>query len=639
MQHSMRQAAHAGSSALAIAISASFGALPGSAIAQASADRPEEIIVTSSLLPQPRRQIATAVSVIDFEEIELRGYTDLTDVLRTQPGIGVSNSGGSGKSTALRIRGEESYRTLLMIDGVKALDPSAPQVAPSFDSLLTTSDLQRVEVLRGPQGFMYGADAGGVVNILTKRGSDDFGGLVGLEVGEYSLQKLDAAVSGAGDNGDYFVSVADLKTDGFNAQSADTVLRDADGAENRTLHAKVGWNVADTVRVQLVARDIDAETAYDGCFSSITFATVHDCRGTTEQTTYKWSVEHSSGDVTNSFGYSDIDIDRDNFSQGLPAFNTQGDLGRFEYTGSYKPVDGLTLVYGIDLQDEGLVDGDGRDERGQKGYYVEYQGAFNDRFFISLGGRYDDNDDFGTHTSTRATVAYVQDLGSQSSLKYRASVGTGFRAPSLFEIAYNAGPFAFPPAAGLVLHEETSDGYDVGIELDTASGLHFEVTYFDQDIENAIFFDLDTFAGYLQSLGTSNSEGVEIAADIPFGEQWALLLNWTNNDTTDLVNPQRLRRPENVGNVGVRYRSPNEKVGFIANYRLADDMLDTNPVFGAPPVTVDGYEVLDFSATFDVNDTLQIFGRVQNAADETYQEVRGFNSAERSLYAGARLRF
>lgn len=148
-------------------------ALPSVGHAQSVAEvRPEEIVVTSSIIPMPRRQIGTAVSVIEGTDIQLRGYEGLADVLRTQTGIGVTNSGGPGKSTTLRIRGEEGYRTMLMIDGVKAVDPSAPQVAPDFDSLLTTGDMERIEVLRGPQGFMYGADAGGVVSIITGKGAD-----------------------------------------------------------------------------------------------------------------------------------------------------------------------------------------------------------------------------------------------------------------------------------------------------------------------------------------------------------------------------------------------------------------------------------------------------------------------------------
>ena len=593
----------------------------------------EEIVITSSMIEQPRRQIGTAVSVIDFEDLELRGYTSLADVLRTQPGIGVSNSGGPGKSTTLRIRGEESYRTLLMIDGVKALDPSAPQVAPSFDSLLTTTDLQRVEVLRGPQGFMYGADAGGVVNVMTKRGADGFGGGLGFEYGSDSMRKLDGAFSGGGDRGDYFVSLTDLATDGFNAQTADTTLRDKDGADNTTLHTKLGWNVSDDVRLQLVMRDIDAETAYDGCFSLITFTTVHDCRESTEQKTYRASVDFTTGDFTSSIGLSKIDTKRDNYADGAPSFNSVGELGRFEYTGAYKPSDTLALVFGLDFQDEEFLDRTTPRSRDQKGYYVEYQGAFNESFYLSLGTRYDDNDDFGSHVSSRLSLAYVQDLSSDRTLKYRASIGTGFRAPSLFEIAYNAGPFSFPPAAGTVLNEENSKGHDLGIEYDTANGLHFEVTYFDQDIEDEIFFDLVNFSGYLQSAGTSTSKGIELGTAVPIGDNWRLLANWTNNEAENSTNQQRLRRPENIANLGFLYRPIDGRFSFITNYRLARDAVDVGFV------PLDDYEVLDLSLNVDLDDNVEVFARLQNATDETYQEVAGFYSAGRSLYAGARWKF
>ena len=635
MQQSKRQAFPAGATLIASALGLS--AMPAPVGAQtAAAQRPEEIIVTSSLIAQPRRQIGTAVSVIDFEDIELRGYTDLADVLRTQAAIGVTNTGGPGKATAVRVRGEEGYRTLLIIDGVKALDPSSPQVSPNFDSLLTTSDLQRVEVLRGPQGFMYGADAGGVVNIITKRGAGDVGGQFGLEIGEYATRKVDAAVSGGSDKGDYYVSVVDLETDGFNSRTLDSVQRDEDGADNTTLHTKLGWNLSENLRLQLVARDIDAESLYDGCSLPVTFATVHDCRSTTDQRTYKVSAEHSAGNFSNSFGYSNIDIVRDDFAgAGLPTFNTDGQLGRLEYTGSYKPSDAFALVYGLDFQDEELVDDAGSRSRDQKGYYFEYQGAADDALFWTLGARYDDNEDFGSHTSTRMSIAYVQELGAARSLKYRASVGGGFRAPSLFELAYNRGPFAFPPALGLALTEETSEGFDVGVEYGAGNGLHLEVTYFDQEIEDEIFFDLVNFSGYLQSPGTSTSKGIEIAADVPLGERWELLVNWTNNDAQSATDEPRLRRPKNLGNLGVAYRTMNERLSFLANLRVARDAVDG--VFVVEPLP--DYEVLDLSLEFDASDSLSIFGRIQNATDETYQEVVTYNTAERSIYGGIRYRF
>jgi vitamin B12 transporter len=596
----------------------------------------DEIIVTSSIVAQPRREIGTAVSVVDVEEIQLRGYEGLADVLRTQTGINVGNSGGAGATTAVYIRGEDSFRTLLMIDGVKALDPSGPQHMPIFDSLLATSDLQRVEVLRGPQGFIYGADAGGVVNVMTKRGADGLGGQLAMEYGDYSLRKIDGALSGGNDKGDFYVSAVDLTTDGFNAQTADTVLRDDDGADNTTLHAKLGWNVTDDLRLQLVARDIDAAAQFDTCFGPPPlFLMSNDCISTTDQQTYKISADYSKGRFSNVFGYSAVDVARDILTEGASSFATEGSIARVEYTGSYKPSETLGLVYGVDLQDEELTDSVGPQSRDQSGYYFEYQGAFGDALFVSLGARYDDNDDFGSHTSSRLSVAYVQDLGTNRSLKYRASAGNGFRAPSLYEVATNR-TAVFPPAAGVVLQEETSRGYDVGIEYQAASGLHLEATYFDQEIEDAIEFDLLSFSGYLQSAGVSTSTGIELGAIAPFGERWQLLANWTYNETEDTAGQQRLRRPKNFGNFGVQYAADNERLKLLANYRLSWDAIDTTFVSTVP---IADYEVLDVSVTFDASELLQIFGRVQNATDETYQEVVGYNTAGRSIYGGVRLRF
>jgi vitamin B12 transporter len=222
-------------------------------------------------------------------------------------------------------------------------------------------------------------------------------------------------------------------------------------------------------------------------------------------------------------------------------------------------------------------------------------------------------------------------------VKYRASAGNGFRAPSLFEVSYNRRPFGVLPAAfATSLTEETSRGYDLGIEFDTAAGLHFEATYFDQDIEDTIdyTFDLNTFEdGYLQSHGTSNSKGVELGVEAPFGERWAFIGNWTNNDTNTATSQPRVNRPKKLGNFGVQYMSTSAAFRFIANYRLSRDAID----FSNTPV--DDYDVLDLSLAYSLNETWELFGRVENATDEDYQEVNGYNTAGRAVYGGARLRF
>jgi vitamin B12 transporter len=610
-------------------------ALPAAAQSPASSEKPDEIIVTSSVLPTPRRQIATAVSVIDGAEMELRGYDSLVDVLRTQPGIGVTNTGGPGKTSALRIRGEEGYRTLLVIDGMKSTDPSSTQAQPVFDNLLATNDFERVEILRGPQGFKYGADAGGVVNVVTGRGDGPFGGRFALEQGTFDTRKVEGRLSGGNDAGDFYVSATDLSSDGFSSQTSDLVLGDDDGTENTTLHTKLGWNASDKVRLQLVGRSTDATTQYDGCFYLPTFSTEYDCVATLDQTSYRLSADVTGARTTHSFGYSGVDTARDNLSLGESQFASDGKASRFEYTGSFAATEAHSLAYGVDLQREEVA-GLETLKRDQDGYYVEYQGKFDDRFFLSAGARYDDNDDFGTHVSQRVGVAYVQNVGG-GMLKYRATYGTGFRAPSLYEISYNRDPFsAFPPARGLALAEEESEGFDVGVDFDTANPQHFEATYFDQEITDEIFFDLATFSGYLQSAGTSKSTGVELGLTAPIGERWQFLANWTNNDAENTTSQQRLRRPKNLANFGVTYASASEAFRFSANYRLARDAVDQ---VGATRIPLDDYEVLDASVSYAVNDTLELYARAQNLTDEEYIEVIGYNTAGREGYVGVRLRF
>ncbi len=383
--------------------------------------------------------------------------------------------------------------------------------------------------------------------------------------------------------------------------------------------------------MQVVARNIDATARYDGCFHPVTFALVHDCVATTDQTTYKVSAEYRGATTTHALGYSDLDVTHGNAVQGMSGFASEGGLGRFEYTGSFRPREAEALVYGVDLQNERVAAPDRR-RRDQNGYYVEYEREVGASVFVSAGARYDDNDDFGSHTSSRVSVAVLRELGAGNSLKYRVSYGTGFRAPSLYEMAYDAGPFATPPAAGLALAAEQSEGYDLGVEYYAASGAHLEATLFDQSITDEIFFDLDSFSGYLQSSGRSRSKGVELAATQPLGDRFGLLGNVTLNDTADTANAARLRRPKRFGSLGMRYVA-NDKVRVLVNVRFARDAVDIGGV------RLSDYDVCDVSATFAPSSRIEVFARLENALDASYVEAVSFNTAPRAAYAGIRLRF
>jgi vitamin B12 transporter len=197
----------------------------------------EEVIVTSSRVPIPLRQTGTSVSVMEELEITARGNLALSDLLRQMPAVGSTSNGGIGKPTTVRIRGEEGFRTLTYLDGMRLQDPSVPQLSTDFSQLLTQG-IGRIEILRGPQGLAYGADAGGVVNITTRSVEDGFSANLDGQSGEFGTRQLAGNVAGRTGAVDYFLSLTDYKTDGFNTRDADTILRDDDGYENISFHGR-----------------------------------------------------------------------------------------------------------------------------------------------------------------------------------------------------------------------------------------------------------------------------------------------------------------------------------------------------------------------------------------------------------------
>ncbi|MEM9254598.1 MAG: TonB-dependent receptor [Pseudomonadota bacterium] len=606
-------------------------ALSGLYLLPAHADKPplEETVVVSSRTEMPLREVATSVSIITADDLKLRGFDGLANALRYDTGISVNNNGGVGKTTSLRIRGEQSFRTKVFIDGINVTDPSTPQAGPNFAHLMTAG-VERVEVLRGPQGMMYGADAGGVVSITTLKPTEGLNGGASAEYGRYSTTDLKGYLAGGNDLVDFAVNAAQFDTDGFNARPSDTELADDDGYENTTLHGRAGWNITEALRLEGVARSVDSENEYDNCFGSD--GRIDDCDSDYEQQAYRAAMVHNSEHFDNTLAYNLSETDRKFIDGGITSFATEGELEEWNYLGAWKPRDGLRFVYGAELLTESVDDGSNDESRDQEGYYAEYLGTWLDSLYVTAGARYDDNDDFGSETTYRLSAAYLMDVGD-GELKFKATYGTGFRAPSLSEIAYNNGPLAEPPASETSLSAEKSEGYDLGVTYYGASGWLLEVTYFDQTVEDEIFFDTEGFTGYLQGDGDSTSEGVELTGELPLGDLWRFTGNYTYNDTSDADGDQRRRAPKHLGNLGVEVTPFAGRLVIGLHLRVSKDSPDEGDN------SVDDYEVVDFTASYEIIEGLEVFGRIENLTDEDYEELPDFNTAGASGYAGIRYSF
>jgi len=578
-------------------------------------------VVVSSRQDMPLRQVATSVAVMDEEQIKARGFTALPDVLRAMPSVSITNSGGMGKVSAIRVRGESGFRTLVRIDGVDVTDPTGTQAGSQIQHVLSTN-VGKVELLRGPQGMMYGADAGGVLNITTRRADEGRQINLAAEGGSYASQRYNASVGGANDSLDYYISAAYADTDGFNTSLKDTELQDKDGYQNTTLHGRLGWNISDALRLEAVVRNTDASHEFDQCGLPVV---IDDCHGDFEQTNARVSVSHSVGGFDNQLAYSATDITRKDFDADVVSYDTEGEIEKLEWTGSAKLSDAHTVAYGVEHRSDTVREMN----RDQWGVYAEYQGSYQQRFFITAGMRHDDNDDFGDYDSYRVSAAYLIDAISSGTLKLKTSYGTGFRAPSLFEIDYNRSQDN-PALAPLAVEE--SKGLDLGIEYFGHNGLHLEAVLFDQTIEQEIGFDLVGYTGYIQGSGESKSKGVELIADAPIGSALVLNANYTYTDASNNDDSPRARQPKNMANLGFTYR-PIDALTASLNVRMAKGTVDT---MGN---SLGDYQVLDASVRYRFNPVVSVYLRGENLSDKDYVEVPGYRTAGASGYAGIEMTF
>ena len=590
-----------------------------------SLDTIEELVVVGNRFPVPRRQLATSVSVVDAQQIRDYGSFTLTDILRQTAAVGASSNGGVGSLSTLRIRGEQGFRTLAVFDGMRLSDPSGTQVAAPIEHLLA-SQVGRIEVLRGPQGLSYGADAGGVINLSSAPNQSGFSGAIDAQGGARGTQQLSTQLGYGGERIDLSLAASDFGTDGFNSRLSDTDLSDDDGYDNTTYHARVGVKLTEALDLVLVRRETSSEAQFDGCYSG--FSQVNECLSVYDFAGSRAALNYESGGITQSLAYALTETDRDNLSEGVSAFGAEGELERWEYQLGLTALPGFDLIAGVDLEREV----NGSDERDNSGVYAEVLSDFSDSWFLTLGLRQDDNEDFGEFTSYRVSSAYLIDLGG-STLKLKGAIGRGFRAPSLYEVSYNQSPWAAPPAAGLALNAEQSSGFEVGVEY-SAERYDVEVVAFQQDVEDAIDFDLAGYSGYLQFAGRNRSEGIELITRASLTETLSATANFTLNKTKRANGLARLRRPEQLINVGLSYADPAGKLRINAFYRRSQNAIDER---AGTLFDLDDFGVLDLNANYTLREGVELYVRLENSIDEQYREVGDFRSAERGAFAGVRL--
>jgi vitamin B12 transporter len=581
----------------------------------------EEIVVTANRIESPADETGSSVTVIGREEIERRHEPLVVDLLRTVPGVEVGQSGGPGTTASVFLRGGNSNHTLVLIDGVRVTNPSG-----GFDfSSLRSDNVERIEVLRGPQSTLYGSEAiGGVISITTRRGRPGFHYDVDARAGSFGTREIVAGADGGTGRFDYSFSVADRETDGFSTASELRGNREDDPSSDLTASARLGAAFLGDGRVDLVLRHFDAETGLDG----FTFGV-----GPTDDLNYEqqrrlsvaslkvakpvtpfWDLRfHASGNREALKG-----TDPDTF---FNAYDIHSRLFTAGVESGFKLGTGDVLLAGVSTERRTGENAGSYDESlDLDSVFLQNNWSWRDRLFVTAGVRHDSYSRSGGETTYRVTGSY----SFPSSWRVHGSYGTGFRAPSFDELF-------FPFLGNLSLRPETSQGFDLGVERTFRNGaVSAGVTAFSNRFEDLISFD--PFTNTLDNIRRANSEGVEASLRVQPSNAVEAQATYTYNETEDGSTGEPLaRRPRHRLTLLTAFE-PTERLRGTASLVAADDRIDSDGT------KMDSYNRVDLSLEYSVRSWLQPYVMVRNLLDEDYEEVSGYTSPGLSAFLGLRLR-
>lgn len=614
-----------------------------------------EVVITANRSPQEASRVGQSVTVLNAEAIEKSQVTDVSSLLAQTPGVSFSRNGGVGGSTSVRIRGAESDQTVVVIDGVKLNDPSGSGGGYNFSNLLS-GDVERIEILRGAQSTLWGSQAiGGVINIVTAQATEPFQGNLKVEGGSMGTTYLRAAVGGKSERVTWRLAGSRYDTDGVSSYNKG---KEKDGYENTGFSGRALVQATEAVSIDLRGVYSKGKNNFDG-FPPPTFA-FNDTReyGETEEFVGYAAVNFDlfDGALQNRVAYGYTRTDRDNFNPDQAVttrtFDARGENKRWEYQGVWKINEVWTATFGGETEDSKMRTQSPSDfapnppvtraKVGIDGLYAQVQGEVLTGLTLTGGLRRDSHDTFGDHTLGQVAAAWRLNDGSTI---LRASWGQGFKAPTLYQLYSEYGNTALQP--------EEADGWDAGIEQHLLERFKVTATYFDRQTENQIDFVSCTAAttnplcfvngvrrsGVYNNTAQTKAHGVELEGFVDLGPLGVQAnYTWTDTENDSVGNANRgkklARRPEHQANIQATYTWPNE-AAFSGAIRYVGKSYDN----AANNYVLQSYTLLDLRASYPLNETFEVYGRVENAFDDNYETTRNYSSPGRGAYVGLRASF
>ena len=589
-----------------------------------SAQNLETITVTSATnSTQSIKDVTSNINVITKEEIEEKHFTTVTEALNTLPGISFTSNGSLGSSSSVYLRGNDSKRTLVLIDGIRYNDVTGTSGAP-FEHLMI-SDIERIEVVKGAQSGIWGADASaGVINIITKTANTGTHGNVEVEYGSFNTKKYGMNISHKTEK--YYLkgSLNKTETDGFSSYVAkkssinygkrgDELGYEDDGYDNLTASLNAGYNIDDSNKIDLAYTGINADDDFD--------STSGDAENTsTTQDNFSTVSYQNKNDIATTDAY----IKRSEFDRKYyyPDYNSTSNFNGLVHEYGVKtdiPYLNETsfLVLGADYKTFEHKN-DLNEKYNNKAIFVTNSNKFNDnKTIITESLRLDTYDAFDNKTTGKIGIKqYIW-----NDLNVSSNYGTAYNVPTLYNLYSYYGNKDLTP-------EETKS-YDLQVEYQGIS-----VTYFNTKIKNMIDYDT-SISKYGNLNGESTLKGYELAYKKEVIEDTVLNLNYTHLNAQNSKGQDLGRRAKNQVGFGVDYYGIS-KFHFNVNGQYIGDRYDRDNKTGAE---TGNYTVWNTVVNYEINKTFSTYLKVDNIFNKYYQTVDGYATAERSAYIGLKASF
>ncbi len=614
-------------------------------------DFPELVVTASRAGETPYSEVAGSMTVITAEEIAVTGRTTVADVLRQVPGLDVVQSGGPARRTSVFMRGADSDHTLVLLDGVELNDPTA--VGNSFDfGTLFLNNIDRIEILRGPQSTLYGSNAiGGVINIITRKGSEENAGLsLQAEGGSFSTQRWQGNFAGSSGRLDYSIGGLYHGSKGFSAANEAYGNTEADGFANMSLNAQVGAQLSENLSTRLFVNwfDVQADLDQNGKLGD---DPNFDYTQTQLATRLQTTLNALEGRLISRLDFSLNQISRETIDEKDDArpdnssrYTTEGSRTKANWLNTYALNDATTLVAGLEYEKEEATtsfasesafgpyeSSFGPESASTTSLFLQGNTAVAGNVHTAFSLRNDRHELFGSKTTWDASaVVRLRD----EALRLKLSAGTGFNTPTLFELND-------PNYGNKELQPEESTGWDVGFELALPnSPLRFSVTYFQNSFDNLIGVDSNFRA---ININKARTGGIETVVFGRFGNKASMRLSYTmtNSENQSEGDPNQgqplLRRAKHKAAFDVAvYPTARTSVNLGVRYVGSRDDMDFSS-WPASRVTLDPYTLVDVAANWSFSPMLTAFLRVENLLDAEYEEVLYYGTAPRAFYLGVRV--